>query len=138
VCNSFCRRSLHYYGDEAGFEGYEDPFNRQCYRWGEEDGALIGFYRRLGAIRAACPALSSGGFKLLAAHNNLFVFERFIDDDGLICAVNTGKAEERVELPERYSKIIPGDGRPREVFLSIPPKSFAVLGAGNWTTNLSL
>ena len=26
-----------YYGDEAGMEGYRDPFNRACYPWGHED-----------------------------------------------------------------------------------------------------
>ena len=24
-----------YYGDEAGMEGYQDPFNRGCYPWGK-------------------------------------------------------------------------------------------------------
>ncbi|MCL2798501.1 MAG: glycoside hydrolase family 13 protein, partial [Firmicutes bacterium] len=26
-----------YYGDEAGLEGFEDPFNRRCYPWGREN-----------------------------------------------------------------------------------------------------
>ena len=34
-----------YYGDEAGMEGYRDPFNRGCYPWGEEDPDLLAWYR---------------------------------------------------------------------------------------------
>ena len=26
-----------YYGDEAGLQGYKDPFNRGCYPWGKEN-----------------------------------------------------------------------------------------------------
>ena len=26
-----------YYGDEAGMEGYRDPFNRRTFPWGRED-----------------------------------------------------------------------------------------------------
>ena len=30
-----------YYGDEAGMEGYRDPFNRGCFPWGHEDAELV-------------------------------------------------------------------------------------------------
>lgn len=39
------------YGDEAGMEGYEDPFNRKCYPWGGEDESLIDYFRKLGELR---------------------------------------------------------------------------------------
>lgn len=29
-----------YYGDEAGLEGYRDPFNRRFFPWGKEEGDL--------------------------------------------------------------------------------------------------
>ncbi len=40
-----------YYGDEAGMEGYNDPFNRRCYPWGREDQQLLSWYHALTAIR---------------------------------------------------------------------------------------
>ena len=49
-----------YYGDEAGMEGYEDPFNRRFYPWGKADGALIDLYRTLGRLRREHPALRLG------------------------------------------------------------------------------
>ena len=49
-----------YYGDEAGLEGYRDPFNRGCYPWGKEDEELIEWYRHLAKLRNACPCLKEG------------------------------------------------------------------------------
>ena len=46
-----------YYGDEAGMEGYRDPFNRCCYPWGKEEKDLVEFHARLGKLRAECSAL---------------------------------------------------------------------------------
>lgn len=40
-----------YYGDEAGMEGYNDPFNRRCYPWGKEDSRLFAWYHALGSLR---------------------------------------------------------------------------------------
>ena len=33
-----------YYGDEAGQQGFEDPFNRRTYPWGHENQELLAFY----------------------------------------------------------------------------------------------
>ncbi len=49
-----------YYGDEAGTEGFEDPFNRRTYPWGREDGELLEWYTALGKARRALPALRRG------------------------------------------------------------------------------
>lgn len=42
-----------YYGDEAGMEGFEDPFNRKCYPWGGGNKELLLWYKKLGKLRAA-------------------------------------------------------------------------------------
>lgn len=49
-----------YYGDEAGMQGYKDPFNRRCYPWGNEDGELIEYVKELSRIRRAIPNMKSG------------------------------------------------------------------------------
>ncbi len=49
-----------YYGDEAGLEGYEDPFNRRCYPWGQEDQPLKNYTRALGQLRKSSPILRHG------------------------------------------------------------------------------
>ena len=67
-----------YYGDEAGLEGYRDPFNRACYPWGREDKELLDWYRALGAMRAEQKSiLARGGYRTLRAEGNLLVMERY-------------------------------------------------------------
>ena len=127
-----------YYGDEAGFEGYDDPFNRRCYRWGEEDAALLAFYRRLGALRAACPALREGRFRLLTAEGGLIVFERADGQqpDRLLCAVNAGQSAAEFALPPEFAPLFDGEGERRGNRFRLGPESFGVFGAGGWPDNL--
>ena len=49
-----------YYGDEAGLQGYKDPFNRRCYPWGNEDHELIECVKELGRVRKSIPNMKSG------------------------------------------------------------------------------
>lgn len=49
-----------YYGDEAGLQGYKDPFNRRCYPWGQEDKELISYVAELGRVRKSIPNMKDG------------------------------------------------------------------------------
>ena len=88
-----------YYGDEAGMEGFEDPFNRGTYPWGREDAALLDYFRALGALRAARESLQSGGIRYLLAEGRALCFERRAGDEVTLCAVNAGAESFRVDLP---------------------------------------
>ncbi len=75
-----------FYGDEAGLEGYNDPFNRMPYPWGKEDKNLISHYKKIGRIRKTHnDAYSNGAFKLLYLTDNLLAFSR----KGRICTYVT-------------------------------------------------
>ena len=65
-----------YYGDEAGLEGYKDPFNRRPYPWGREDGALLAHFRRLGQLRKEQEALRLGDIAFFAAEDGRIGFTR--------------------------------------------------------------
>lgn len=65
-----------YYGDEAGMEGYADPFNRRTYPWGREDPELLAHYRRLGQLRRDNPALRGTAISFFAAANGRLSFRR--------------------------------------------------------------
>ena len=72
-----------YYGDEAGMEGYRDPFNRACYPWGHEDEDLIAWYRYLGLLRQEHgDILKDGGLRSVYAHDNVLSFERYVETEG--------------------------------------------------------
>ena len=65
-----------YYGDEAGMEGYKDPFNRRPYPWGQEDPTLLEHFRKLGQLRKAFDALRLGDLHFFEAGNGRLGFSR--------------------------------------------------------------
>ena len=85
-----------YYGDEAGMQGYEDPFNRYCYPWGHEDFELLNWYKLLGKMRSTHRSALVGNMKILFAQGNVIVYSR---SETLITAVNTGEQPNSVNLP---------------------------------------
>ena len=89
-----------YYGDEAGMEGYRDPFNRGCYPWGKEDHELIDWYRSLGKIRRRCAAFAEGNFIPLFGEGDLLLFLRRSFDQTVLCGLNRGISRQDVSLPE--------------------------------------
>jgi glycosidase len=114
-----------YYGDEAGMEGYRDPFNRHPYPWGGEDADLLDWYRRLGAARHAAPVLAAGAFAPVPAPDDVACFARRGRDGGLLCVAN-GSGEERVlHLPADFAQgtVAVGDGCVRDGWLILPPMS---------------
>lgn len=92
-----------YYGDEAGMEGYRDPFNRGCYPWGKEEPGLLRWYRQLGKLRRHCSALAEGAFVPLPTPPETVCFLRKGEDGTeLLCAVNRCEGERTVLLPGRW------------------------------------
>ena len=114
-----------YYGDEAGMEGYKDPFNRGTYPWGNEDADLLAWYRSLGALRATTPALAEGSFAPVVTAEDTVCFARRDGDSGLLCAVNRGEELRVLPLPEDFvsADVVLGDGYVAEDCLVLPPLS---------------
>ncbi len=88
-----------FYGDEAGMEGFEDPFNRGTYPWGQEDADLLAWFRILGKLRRQHPPLRRGDLQWIAAAGPLLVFARELDGRRLVTAVNAGADEAPLSLP---------------------------------------
>ena len=77
-----------FYGDEAGLEGYGDPFNRMPYPWGQEDTHLLDHYKKVGAIRRKNKVFGQGSFKLLHLDDGLLVFERAEGGNAFLTILN--------------------------------------------------
>ncbi len=88
-----------YYGDEAGMDGFEDPFNRETYPWNREDQDLVAFFRRLGQLRGARESLQSGTIEYLIADGRVLAFLRAAGEETSIAACNAGEAPVEVCLP---------------------------------------
>lgn len=93
-----------YYGDEAGLQGYKDPFNRGCYPWGRENKALIAFYQRLGALRKDLPCLKDGNIHFLSATLGCVAYERESEcgEGAVLVIANRNEQEITYDLPEKW------------------------------------
>ena len=65
-----------YYGDEAGAQGLEDPFNRGPYPWGREDPELLAHFRTLGQLRGSLGCLTGGEFRAESPDRDVFLIRR--------------------------------------------------------------
>lgn len=77
-----------FYGDEAGVEGYHDPFCRRPYPWGREDVGLRDYVTRLGGLRRRYRVYAHGLFRICFASPELLVFSRGEGSDMLYTAVS--------------------------------------------------
>ena len=121
-----------YYGDEAGMEGFEDPFNRRTFPWGREDYELLGWFTRLGHLRQESPALRRGDIRYRAAQGPLLAFTRSAEGETILAAFNTGgeSAELRLEDAERIELLL-GSARfqisAQWHVLTLPPRTGSLL-----------
>ena len=117
-----------YYGDEAGMEGFEDPFCRGPYPWGQEDPILRAHYRTLGTLRRCHSALQCGDIIYHTACGPLLAFSRVDPAERLLLICNAGDEAAAYSFPcdslarELFTgqQFVPLDGTLR---FTIPPCS---------------
>lgn len=97
-----------YYGDEIGMEGFEDPFNRRCYAWGEGDKELLKWYKKLGAVRAnEREIFAHGKYRGIDTDHGVMFFKRKAGDETVYVIVNNSGSEYAPELPkDEYTDLI--------------------------------
>ena len=91
-----------YYGDEAGLEGYHDPFNRRFFPWGKEDNELLSFYQSLCILRKKEPAFQEGLLTILLAEKHHIVYQR----ENIVIAVNQGETPFCFDSEHLYENLI--------------------------------
>jgi glycosidase len=97
-----------FYGDEAGLEGYHDPFCRRPYPWGKENRELLAFYRKLGRIRRESPVLAQGDFAIIKESATAIAYERKNEKGHLIVAANRGEQPFSLTLPKESVELLSG------------------------------
>ena len=97
-----------FYGDEAGLEGYRDPFNRMPFPWGKEEQKLVDYYRLMGKIRLDNEIYKSGDFKVNHLDNNLLIFERYDDKNSYITIINNSDNDLELSFDDEAVELIRG------------------------------
>ncbi|MBQ7122701.1 MAG: glycoside hydrolase family 13 protein [Clostridia bacterium] len=107
-----------YYGDEAGIDGGEDPFNRGCFPWGKEDAELIEHYRFLGRLRKEHKVFEEGEFVPVSAALGCVAYERRNDEERIMTVANRNSHSIVYVLPEEgYEALSGGTVSGRELYL---------------------
>lgn len=118
-----------YYGDEAGLEGYHDPFCRKPFPWGHEDAELLSHYRLLGKIRSSHEAFAGGEFSVLDHGEKYIVYERKKGSDRVIIAANRGTDTVRFGLTGKFIDAI--TGKQFDDFITIEADTAVILEEDN-------
>ena len=107
-----------YYGDEAGTDGGEDPFNRGCYPWGKEDDELIEHYRFLGRLRKEHSVFKDGEFVPVSDALGCVAYERRNGSEAIMTVANRNNHSIVYVLPEEgYASLTGETVRGRELYL---------------------
>ena len=84
-----------FYGDEAGLEGYKDPFCRKTFPWNNINKNLHSFYVKLGEIRRQNKEFIDGKYKEVYADKSLFAFKR---GDNIYVLVNNSNVNKYYDI----------------------------------------
>lgn len=95
-----------YYGDEAGMEGYADPFNRKCYPWGQERFDIMDWFKKIIAIRKKYPAFKEGDYRTVQSGRGIFVFERTDGKDRFLIAANASRNSALIYSGRHWESLI--------------------------------
>lgn len=117
-----------YYGDEAGLQGYADPFNRCCYPWGKEDNELIEFYKELGKIRKESDCFKDGSFEIISDVSGCIAFARYGKSTCIMTIANRNNHEIDYYLHDKWknAEVLLG-GKMFENFVKIKSDSAVIL-----------
>ena len=97
-----------FYGDEAGLEGYSDPFNRRPMPWHALQEDLLCWYRQVGEMRRRFPVYREGAFRLLRLDREGLLFIREEEGCALLTAVNRGSRSLSCSVPAASECVLGG------------------------------
>jgi glycosidase len=115
-----------YYGDENGMEGYGDPFCRKCFDWEHLNEDLIGFFAKLGEIRAKYRHIFAEGEYVDVYHDDhLLIFSRVSQTDRCFVYVNNSSKIYNLTFDGTFCELLQ-----EQIFtanLQVQPYSYGIL-----------
>ncbi len=118
-----------YYGDEAGQEGYKDPFNRYCYQWDNANEELLAWYKKLGEIRHSNECFKDGGLEILSSVAGCVAYSRKCDGNAILVIANSNPHAITYYVKDEWSdsEDLLGNSYVRGTLVDIGAKSTVIL-----------
>ncbi len=79
-----------FYGDEAGMQGFGDPFCRSCYPWGAEDKEIYEIVKSLIKLRQSSDAFVSGDMETVYTYQQGYAMLRTNGEEKFLVLANFG------------------------------------------------
>ncbi|MEE0944288.1 MAG: glycoside hydrolase family 13 protein [Clostridia bacterium] len=79
-----------FYGDEAGIQGFRDPFCRACYPWGNEDTEIYDEVKKLIKLRKSSDIFVSGDMETVYTYDRGYAMLRNGKDEKAVILANLG------------------------------------------------
>ena len=117
-----------YYADEAGMEGYKDPFNRRTYPWSRENMELMEHFKRLGQIRKNCEPLRLGGISFFQAGDQKLGFTR--EWNGRKLRIYANRSADAWDIPSGRLLIGHGLHTVAPDWLTLSPMGYCIVEEG--------
>ncbi len=91
-----------FYGDEAGLEGYHDPFCRRPFPWKHMDEELLQHFRRIGQIRRVNKVFRNGLFRLIELTEEHIIYIRtpYCENCDSVIVIACRSGELKLNLPK--------------------------------------
>lgn len=121
-----------YYGDEAGLQGYKDPFNRRCYPWGSEDTELIAYVKELCRVRKSLDVMKDGRVYFVYRDDKVDAFARTGETDAIIFVNRSGETASignAGEALSRFENLRPYIGEFSDNTVKVKPYGYTIISA---------
>ena len=117
-----------FYGDEAGLEGFGDPFCRAFYPWGKENKELLDFYTSLGKMRRNNEVFKDGEFVPIIGGLGTLAYIRQNSNHKILIAVNRWCDKDTILVPTEFNNAKALFGAPPiDSQLTINAEDFTIL-----------
>ncbi len=93
-----------YYGDEAGMEGFGDPFCRAAFPWGKENKELVEFYKKIGKFRRENKCFKDGEYIPVLMDADVASFVRQSENNKVFIAVNRSSTPREIKIPAGFKQ----------------------------------
>ena len=94
-----------FYGDEAGLEGYRDPFCRLPYPWKKQEKELLSYYKKLGNIRRSEELFANGEFAFTEVSESFVAYKRYDKKNEIVVMANMADCEAERCLSHKYRNL---------------------------------
>ncbi len=88
-----------YYGDEIGMDGGNDPDCRKAMNWDNPDEDMLGFYKRMIALRKSESCLKYGDYSTVLCGEGCIAFARRCNDETVYAVFNNSGQEKTLTVP---------------------------------------